>query len=165
MEKKTIYYIIGGIAILGIGYYFMNKGEKTGSESKDNAEEVDSDTDIKNGALTDGTTKDGKSIPRFQNPNIEIDKSSTPTSKSLKDDTPSPTKLTKEELNSKLASGCGKKPKLKKNKTKYEQCRTDLKAKLKSQGLIAFDGSYSSQDNIVDGGFYSNFDNGLDLDL
>ena len=101
MEKKTIYYIIGGIAILGIGYYFMNKGKKTGSESKDNAEEVDSDTDIKNGALTDGTTKDGKSIPRFQNPNIEIDKSSTPTSKSLKDDTPSPTKLTKEELNSK----------------------------------------------------------------
>ena len=35
MEKKTIYYIIGGIAILGIGYYFMNKGKKTGSESKD----------------------------------------------------------------------------------------------------------------------------------
>ena len=39
MEKKTIYYIIGGIAILGIGYYLMNKGKKT-----TNDKEIDSDS-------------------------------------------------------------------------------------------------------------------------
>ena len=32
MEKKTIYYVIGGIAVLGIGYYFYNKSKKAGSE-------------------------------------------------------------------------------------------------------------------------------------
>lgn len=32
MENKTIYYIIGGIAVLGIGYYFYNKSKKAGSE-------------------------------------------------------------------------------------------------------------------------------------
>jgi hypothetical protein len=34
MEKKTIYYIIGGIAVLGIGYYFYNKSKSANSESK-----------------------------------------------------------------------------------------------------------------------------------
>ena len=158
MDKKTIYYIIGGIAILGIGYYFMNKGKKTGSESKDNAEEVDSDATDKNATSTDGKTKDGKSIPKLKNPNVVVVPVSTPVS------TPAPTKLTPQELESKLAE-CGKKPKLKKNKTLWNNCRNDMKDKLKSEGLIAFDGSYSTQDNIVGGAFYSNFDNGLDLDL
>jgi hypothetical protein len=34
MENKTIYYIIGGIAVLGIGYYFYNKSKSAESEPK-----------------------------------------------------------------------------------------------------------------------------------
>jgi hypothetical protein len=38
MEKKTIYYVIGGIAVLGIGYYFYNKSKSSNSEFKDTEE-------------------------------------------------------------------------------------------------------------------------------
>jgi hypothetical protein len=58
---------------------------------------------------------------------------------------PAPKKLTAQELELNLQSGCGKKPSklaLKKNKEAYAKCRADLTAKLKSQGLVAFDGSY-----------------------
>jgi len=162
MDKKTIYYIIGGVAILGIGYYLMNKNKKTGSESKDDTEKVDSDTTDKNATLTDGKTKDGKSIPKLKNPNLVV---ATKVPVSAPVSTPAPTKLTPQELESQLASACGKKPKLKKNKTLWNNCRNDMKTDLKSQGLVAFDGSYSSEDNIVGGAFYSNFENSLDLDL
>jgi|694.fasta_scaffold04443_12 hypothetical protein len=151
MEKKTIYYIIGGIAILGIGYYFMNKGKKPSNE---NEKKVDNDS-----MALDSMTLDKKAVNKSvitKSPALAI----TPTTPT----TPAPTKLTPQELESKLA-GCGKKPKLKKNITLWNNCRNDMKDELKSQGLVAFDGSYSSQDNIVGGGFYSNFDNGLNLDL
>jgi hypothetical protein len=164
MDKKTIYYIIGGVAILGIGYYFMNKGKKTGSESKDDTEKVDSDTTDKNATLTDGKTKDGKSIPKLKNPNLVV-ATKVPVPVPVPVTASAPTKLTPQELESKLSSGCGKKPKLKKNKTLWNNCRNDMKDDLKSQGLVAFDGSYSSQNDILSEGFYSDFDNGLDLDL
>jgi hypothetical protein len=34
MNKKTIYYIIGGVAILGIGYYLWNKRKKSAEEKE-----------------------------------------------------------------------------------------------------------------------------------
>ena len=34
MNKKTIYYIIGGVAILGIGYYLWNKRKKSTEEKE-----------------------------------------------------------------------------------------------------------------------------------
>ena len=148
MNKKTIYYIIGGVVILGIGYYLMNKNKKTGSEGKDDAEEVDS-------TKTDSTKKPSTTLVK-----TPVTIPATIPAKAIEK-----TKLTPQELESKLASGCGKKPKLKKNKVKYDECRANLTAKFKDEGLVAFDGSYSSQDNIVGGAFYSNFENSLDLDL
>jgi len=133
MEKKTIYYIVGGIAVLGIGYYLWNKSKKTATEKE--ATDDTTKTDVE----TDGTATDGTAT----------DKSATTTATATATATapvtankPAPKKLTAQELESKLQSGCGKKPKLKKNKVKYDQCRADLTAKLKSQGLVAFDGSY-----------------------
>jgi len=38
MNKKTIYYIIGGVAILGIGYYLWNKRKKSTEEKEVNTE-------------------------------------------------------------------------------------------------------------------------------
>ena len=130
MEKKTIYYIVGGIAVLGIGYYLWNKSKKPAEEK-----EVTDDT-TKTDVATDGTATD-----------VATDKSATTPVKATTpvtatSTTPAPKKLTAQELESKLQSGCGKKPKLKKNKVKYDKCRADLTAKLKSQGLVAFDGSY-----------------------
>jgi hypothetical protein len=161
MDKKTIYYIIGGVAILGIGYYLMNKGKKPATEKEETDDTSKAIMDVSTGIATDGKTKDGKSIPKLKNPNV-VTETKVPVSAPVS--APAPTKLTPQELESKLAS-CGKKPKLKKNKTLWNNCRNDMKDDLRSQGLIAFDGSYSSQNNIVGDGFYSNFENNLDLDL
>ena len=124
MEKKTIYYIVGGIAVLGIGYYLWNKSKKPAEEK-----EVTDDT-TKTDVATDGIATDKSATTPV--------KATTPATAT----TPAPKKLTAQELESKLQSGCGKKPKLKKNKVQYDKCRADLTAKLKSQGLVAFDGSY-----------------------
>ena len=127
MNKKTIYYIIGGVAILGIGYYLWNKRKKS-------AEEKEATDDTK----TDEAKEDTATDTAVKKSDVSASKPATaPASK------PAPKKLTAQELEAKLQSGCGKKPKLKKNKVKYDQCRADLTAKLKSQGLVAFDGSYS----------------------
>jgi|688.fasta_scaffold08988_17 hypothetical protein len=130
MEKKTIYYIVGGIAVLGIGYYLWNKSKKTAEEK-----EATDDTATKD-VETDATATDkSATTPATSTTPATANKPATAT-------TPAPKKLTAQELESKLQSGCGKKPKLKKNKVRYDQCRADLTAKLKSQGLVAFDGSY-----------------------
>ena len=131
MEKKTIYYIVGGIAVLGIGYYLWNKSKKTATEKE--ATDDTTKTDVE----TDGTATDGTATDKSATTPVKATTPVTATST-----TPAPKKLTAQELESKLQSGCGKKPKLKKNKALYDKCRADLTAKLKSQGLVAFDGSY-----------------------
>jgi FtsZ-interacting cell division protein ZipA len=123
MDKKKILIIVGVVAVVGIGYYLWNKSKKSADEKEatDDTAKTDEATDV---TATDksATTTATANAPK------------TPTA-------PAPKKLTAQELESKLQSGCGKKPKLKKNKEKYDKCRADLTAKLKSQGLVAFDGS------------------------
>ena len=125
MEKKKMYYVIGGVVVLGIGLYLWNKSKKT-AEVKEVSDttKTDSSTDVTAPTTAPTTTPTTAPAP-----------TTAPTT--------APKKLTAEELESKLQSGCGKKPKLKKNIVKYNQCRADLTAKLKSQGLVAFDGSNS----------------------
>jgi len=124
MEKKTIYYIIGGIAVLGIGYYLWNKSKKSAEEKEPTDDTATTDV------ATDVTATDKSAT------------ATAPATTPAPATKPAPKKLTAQELESKLQSGCGKKPKLKKNKVRYDKCRADLTAKLKSQGLVAFDGSY-----------------------
>ena len=151
MDKKKIYYIVGGIAILGIVYYLMNKGKKTNSENTDT-----DDTDNTDSSKKAESKSELKQVP-VKIP-ASITANTTPT-------TPAPKKLTAQELESKLQSGCGKKPTRKKWKEKYDKCRADLTTKLKGEGLVSFDGSYSLENNVFGAGFYSNFENNLDLDL
>lgn len=143
MSKKTIYYIIGGIAILSIGYYLMNKGKKPSTQNND--------TDDNSMAL-DSMTLDKKKVEVKLGEKVGSKLSARVVQPQDKK------KLTPEELETLLQKGCGKKPRLKRNKVKYEECRSNLTAKLKGEGLVAFDGSYNT-------GFYSNFENNLDLDL
>ena len=44
MEKKTIYYIIGGVAVLGIGYYFWNKSKSDKSKETGETTPVSSES-------------------------------------------------------------------------------------------------------------------------
>jgi FtsZ-interacting cell division protein ZipA len=130
MEKKKIYIIVGVVAVLGIGYYLWNKSKKS-TEGKEATDDTKTD-EAKEDTATDTAVK--KSDVSASKPALANAPAPAPK--------PAPKKLTPQELESKLQSGCGKKPLLKKNKVKYDQCRADLTAKLKSQGLVAFDGSY-----------------------
>ncbi len=146
MNKKTIMYIIGGVAVVGIGYYLWNKSKKSAEEKPS--------IDNKN---TKVATDEGAT-------NVATDEGAT--NVATNEDKTKIVKLTKDELKSKLESGCGKKPLRRKNKDKYAKCRSDLTAKLKSQGLVAFDGSYSFVGSDFDQfrDDYVDF-SGLNLDL
>ncbi len=137
MNKKTIMYIIGGVAVVGIGYYLWNKSKKSAEEK-----------------------------PSIDNKNTKVATDEGATNVATNEDKTKIVKLTKDELKSKLESGCGKKPLRRKNKDKYAKCRSDLTAKLKSQGLVAFDGSYSFVGSDFDQfrDDYVDF-SGLNLDL
>jgi hypothetical protein len=69
-----------------------------------------------------------------------------------------------QELEMELQKGCGKKPKLKKNIALYNQCREKLTAKLRTQGMVSFEGTYSYED-VVGDNFYSSFNSNFDLNL
>ena len=142
MKNKKLYYVVGGLAVLGIGYYLWNKNKKS--------------TEIKE--ATDETTKTDVNSTETSVKEPVPATATAPASATAPATSPatSPKKLTAQELESKLQSSCGKKPKLKKNIVKYNQCRDNATAKLKSQGLVSFDGSYGFEgvaekyeDNVI----------------
>ena len=160
MDKKKLYYIIGGVAVIGIGIgiglYLWKKNKK----AVDSVESEDLKTKSAEEKI-DGIKKSSKPIVKLSS--IAF-RPATPT--------PTPTvelelapviKLTEQELAVRLAV-CGKKPILKKNQKLYHECRGNVTNKLKSQGLVAFDGSYSF-DGILDNDFFSGFDSNFDLNL
>ena len=141
MEKKTIYYIVGGIAVLGIGYYLYNKSKKNAEEKEttDDTAKTDEETDAsvtEKSATTPATATSTATTPATATSGKSATTTATTTASK-----PAPKKLTAQELEAKLQSGCGKKPRLKKNKKLYDLCRTKLIATLKNKGLVAFDGS------------------------
>ena len=143
MEKKTIYYIVGGIAVLGIGYYLYNKSKKNAEEKEttDDTAKTDEETDAsvtEKSATTPATATSTATKPATATSGKSATTTATATATASK---PAPKKLTAQELEAKLQSGCGKKPRLKKNKKLYDLCRTKLIATLKNKGLVAFDGS------------------------
>lgn len=157
MEKKTIYYIVGGIAVLGIGYYLYNKSKKPAEEK-----EVTDDNAVK-GEDTDETAVKGETKEvSSTTPTATTPTATTPTATTKTPVISGIAKLTAQQLELRLQNKCGKKPKLKKNIRLYNLCRTQNTAKLKNQGLIAFDGSYSF-DSVDD--FFSGFDSNFDLNL
>jgi FtsZ-interacting cell division protein ZipA len=142
MEKKTIYYILGGVAVIGIGYYLWSKNKKEEQPKEEQPKEEvtdESKTEEASNKIDTSKVKEKLVNPKLKSGIAEAFKNSNSTSNSS-----SVKKLTADELESRLQA-CGKKPSklaLKRNKEAYAKCRADLTAKLKSQGLVAFDGSY-----------------------
>ena len=143
MEKKTILYVVGGVAVLGIAYYLMNK--KKSVENTDTTKPQDDLSDVK--PIPKPTPNPTETLPPREKPPVQ--KSEVK-------------KLTADELEMELQKGCGKKPKLKKNIALYNQCRAKLTDKLKGKGLVAFDGTYES---VVSNDFFSSFNSNFDLNL
>lgn len=130
MSKKTIYYIVGGVAIVGIIYFLSNKKNKPTEEKKS----TDNDTSEESSTAIAPVTAPA--------PAPATTPATTPANAPVSVTAPAPVKLTAEQLKLALQK-CGKKPIRKKNKILYDKCRANITAKLKSQGLIAFDGLYS----------------------
>ena len=158
MDKNQLYYVIGGVAVIGIsiGLYLFNKNK--------NVEDGVETADLK-------TKSAEEKIDGVKNETVPMLKPSPlrprPVSSSVITATatamPSVTKLTEQELADKLAV-CGKKPKLKRNQKLYHACRGQVTDTLRSKGLISFDGSYSFE-GLLDNDFFSGFDSNFDLNL
>ena len=144
MDNKKIVYILGGVAVLGIAYYLFNKNKSKATNETDDAE-----------VLKPAPAP----APSIEKPPVEkLPVEKPPVEKSTVK------KLTAQELEMELQKGCGKKPKLKKNIALYNQCREKLTAKLRTQGMISFEGTYSYED-VVGDNFYSSFNSNFDLNL
>lgn len=164
MEKKTIYYIIGGVAVLGIGYYFWNKSKsdkskETGETTPVSSESSNEESVTKEKEVTTSSDDTKKPILKPLNIKPVIGKDGI---KNIATAVAKLKPISSQELESKLQSACGKKPLLKKNKVKYEQCRENYKNKLKNEGFSFFAGNTES---VFTEDFYSSFESNLDLDI
>jgi hypothetical protein len=157
MENKNLIYIVGGIAVVGIGYYLYTKRKSaTPQQAPVNANVKDADVTAeetepkatpigkpKNPMASETITAVGTSIPPASTP---------PASTPPKATTPK-TQLTKNEVEFRLLKKCGVKPLLniKGSIQKYENCKNSFKDDLRNQGLISFSGDrYSNMSNDFD---------------
>ena len=148
MDNKKIVYIVGGVAVLGIAYYLFNKNKLKASNETDDAE-----------VLKPAPAPAPAPAPNIEKPPVEkLTVENPPVEKAMVK------KLTSQELEMELQKGCGKKPKLKKNIALYNKCRENLTAKLRTQGMISFEGTYSYED-VVGDNFFSSFNSNFDLNL
>lgn len=144
MDNKKIVYILGGVAVLGIAYYLFNKNKSKATNETDDAE-----------VLKPAPAP----APSIEKPPVEkLPVEKPPVEKSMVK------KLTAQELEMQLQSACGKKPLRKKNVALYNQCREKQTAKLRTQGMISFEGTYSYED-VVGDNFFSSFNSNFDLNL
>ena len=181
MKNKNLLYIVGGIAVIGIGYYIYTKRKSANAQKppvNSNVKDADATAEEKELKATPigepinpMATETGTSTPASTTPASTTPASTTPAS-STPASTPSKpkTQLTKTELEFRLLKKCGVKPLLniKGSVQKYENCKNSYKADLRSQGLISFSGDrYSNMSNDFDISFsgdrYSNMSNDFDI--
>ena len=164
MEKKTIYYIIGGVAVLGIGYYFWNKSKtdkskETGETTPVSSESSNEESVTKEKEVT--TSSDDTKKPILKPLNFKVD--------GIKNIATAVSKFkpkSSQELESKLQSACGKKPSilaLKRNKEAYAKCRSENERKLTQSKVNA--PNSNTLDFIGSYDMFSNFESNLDLDI
>ena len=134
MEKKTIIYIVGGIAVLGIGYYLYTKNKNKSSTAQSGATEGGA---TEGDATKSATAEDGSTTPEGATPK---------TGQNIKDlkgkEKGAFRKDTREVCEEKYG----------KNNKAYRDCKKRVK-----DGGVAFDGS-DIQDQ-----FYSNVTNDFDI--
>lgn len=137
MDKKKIFLIIGGVAVLGIGFYLFNKSKKPADGGAEGSTEGGAE------APADSTTKSAEATPET----------------TANEKTP----LTKRKDKRKA---CGRKPLLKKKKEEWQKC-VDAGGSASFEGdfdefekdYIDFEGEFNNQV------MYCEFENSLNLDI
>ena len=156
MENKNLIYIVGGIAVVGIGYYLYTKRKSaTPQQAPVNTNVKDADATAeetepkatpigkpKSPMASETITAVGTSIPPASTP----PKATTPASTT--------TKLNNLEVEKRIFTACGIKPTglFKERRNQWDNCKDRTKANLKAQGLISFDGmnTYSNMTSDFD---------------
>jgi len=155
MENKNLIYIVGGIAVVGIGYYLYTKRKSaTPQQAPVNTNVKDADATAeetepkatpigkpKNPMASETITAVGTSIPPASTP----PKATTPASTT--------TKLNNLEVEKRIFTACGIKPTglFKERRNQWDNCKDRTKANLKAQGLISFSGDrYSNMSSDFD---------------
>jgi hypothetical protein len=155
MENKNLIYIVGGIAVVGIGYYLYTKRKSaTPQQAPVNTNVKDADVTAeetepkatpigkpKSPMASETITAVGTSIPPASTP----PKATTPASTT--------TKLNNLEVEKRIFTACGIKPTglFKERRNQWDNCKDRTKANLKAQGLISFSGDrYSNMSSDFD---------------
>lgn len=138
MDKKKIIYIVGGLAVLGIGYYFYKK-RKTTETPNENV-----------GGDVGGSSSTTKPATPIETPSATP--STTPSVTPLKTPTSTQIQLSKTEVDKRVLKACGIRPSglFAEKRNRWDNCKDETKANLKSQGLISFDGAYMDFDGDLD---------------
>ncbi len=139
MDKKKLMYIGGALLVAGAGLYLWNKSKRAKASSTSRLKSDESETSE---STLPTSTKTESSLPAITPP-----ASTQPASTDASNTTPAITPITNKklsdfEVNALLLRECGKKPVLNiKNKIeRYETCKNKFKDRLKSAGMISFDG-------------------------
>jgi hypothetical protein len=157
MENKNLIYIVGGIAVVGIGYYLYTKRKSaTPQQAPVNTNVKDADAtaeETEPKATPIGKPKSPMASETITAVGTSIPPASTPPASTPPKATTPKTQLTKNEVEFRLLKKCGVKPLLniKGSVQKYENCKNAFKDDLRSQGLISFSGDrYSNMSNDFD---------------
>jgi hypothetical protein len=137
MDKKKMIYIIGGIAVIGIGYYLYNKSKKKSTElGGDGSSEAGADTKGADTKGADAGADAGATTPEGSTPKA---------GQSIKDFKGKE----KRGFRKDARTTCREKYGRGKN---FNQCMKRVKG-----GGVAFDGGYDDEQ------YYSNIDNDFDI--
>ena len=141
MNKKNLIYIVGGLAVLGIGYYIYKKRSKA------------IETPIQDGS---GDTKSESRRPKTPRPSIALFPATTPVTSPevpsvvppvvppATSPTPTPIQLSNNEVDKRVRQNCGFQPAsfMTERRRAWNNCKDNFKASLRAQGLISFDGGF-----------------------
>lgn len=147
MKNKNLIYIIGGLAVIGIGYFIYKKRKATQGESSDGGD--GGETKSKDIKPRKPRTPLGSQVASNQNILTNLASALSPatppaTPPAPPTSTSAPIQLTKNEVEFRLLKECGVKPLInyRGSVLKYENCKNSFKDNLRSQGLISFDGDF-----------------------
>ena len=155
MDKKNLMYIVGGVAVVGIAYYLYKKKQAskiapvTASATASATAPVTSEGKSENDSLVSTETMP---LVKPLNSSSAMPVSATTTAPLT---TPSGTvKLTKFEVEKRMLKLCGVRPAFKGGaRNNHNMCLTREKDKLRSQGYISFNNSYSNMTSDFDVSF------------
>jgi len=159
MDKKNLMYIVGGVAVVGIAYYLYSKKQA----SKIAPVTAPATTDVKSAdesLMADPTMTTDPLQGKPASPSSTMPVSATTTAPTTPSTAPLTTpsgtiKLSKFEVETRMLKLCGVRPALKgtPRRNMYNACLTREKDKLRSQGYISFNNTYSNMTSDFDVSF------------